>query len=157
MKLKINENFQKLIPPLTKGEYKQLKENLLTEGWRDNEYIILWNDFIIDGHNRYKICMEHNIDFKTTEKKFDSEEDAKIWMINNQKGRRNLTDGWKWELIQTKKQLLLEKGREKLSEAGSKHKGNQHSEMEGLSTVDKVDKHNTRKKSLKRLGGLLGR
>lgn len=37
---------------------------------------------------------------------FASKDDAKIWMIDNQKGRRNLTDGWKWELAQAKKKIL---------------------------------------------------
>ena len=43
-----------------------------------------------------------------------AENEAKVWIIDNQKGRRNLTDGWKWELAQEKKKLLLEKGKENL-------------------------------------------
>jgi hypothetical protein len=42
------------------------------------------------GHNRYGICQKHNFQFKTIEREFDSKDDACIWIIDNQKGRRNL-------------------------------------------------------------------
>ncbi len=54
MEIKIKEEFKELIPPLTNEEYKQLEDNCLEEGIR--EKIILWNNYIIDGHNRYKIA-----------------------------------------------------------------------------------------------------
>ena len=53
-KLKIDEEFQKLIPELTKEESDTLEELLLKEGCR--EPICVWNDYIIDGHNRYFLC-----------------------------------------------------------------------------------------------------
>ena len=35
-----------------------------------------------------------------------------VRLINNQFGRRNLTDGWKFQLSQAKKEILLEVGKE---------------------------------------------
>ncbi len=72
-------------------------------------------------------------------KDFDSIEDIKLWMIDNQKGRRNLTDGWKFELEQSKKEILLIKGKENMILGGA--------QKLGLSIIDKpyISKHNTRK------------
>ena len=84
----IDKDFKSLIPPLSKEEYKQLTDNIVEEGCR--EPLILWNNTLIDGHNRYEICTENNIEFKTTTKDFDSREDAEVWIITNQFGRRNL-------------------------------------------------------------------
>lgn len=59
-------------------------------------------------------------------------------IIDNQNGRRNLTDGWKWELAQCKKNILLERGREKYKETVGRP------EKESLSIVDNdLEKHNT--------------
>lgn len=105
MKLKIDEEFKSLIPPLTPEEYKQLEDNIIKEGVRDA--IVTWNGMIIDGHNRYNICKEHNIKFKTVEQKFDTPSneydryEVINWIINNQLGRRNL--------IPAQKQYLMHK------------------------------------------------
>ena len=90
MEIKIKEEFKELIPPLTNEEYKQLEDNCLEEGIR--EKIILWNNYIIDGHNRYKIAKQWNLEIQTESKSFSSEEAVKEWMILNQFGRRNLSN-----------------------------------------------------------------
>jgi len=54
---------------------------------------------ILDGHNRYALCQKHNLDFDTTEIEPTSESEAKIWIIKNQFGRRNLTPYQRGELI----------------------------------------------------------
>tara|TARA_R110001606_G_scaffold397546_1_gene574378 strand:+ start:59 stop:1258 length:1200 start_codon:yes stop_codon:yes gene_type:complete len=90
MEIKIKEEFKELIPPLTNEEYKQLEDNCLEEGIR--EKIILWNNYIIDGHNRYKIANQWNLEIETESKSFSSEEAVKEWMILNQFGRRNLSN-----------------------------------------------------------------
>ncbi|NND23976.1 MAG: hypothetical protein HKN86_04715 [Acidimicrobiia bacterium] len=88
--IEIKEEFKKLIPALTTEEYKQLEDNCLEEGIR--EKIILWNNYIIDGHNRYNIAKQWNLEFDTESKSFSSEEAVKEWMILNQFGRRNLSN-----------------------------------------------------------------
>lgn len=85
----IDSEFQSLIPPLSDDEYERLEKSILAEGVRDP--IITWNGTIIDGHNRYNICDEHGIPFKTVEREFASRDAAKIWIIENQFGRRNLS------------------------------------------------------------------
>lgn len=89
MELKINNEFRKLIPPLTKDEYEQLEQNILDDGCRDA--LVVWNGFIVDGHNRYEICTRRGLEYKTTSIEFNDEEEAKDWIDKNQLGRRNLT------------------------------------------------------------------
>ncbi len=89
----IDSEFQSLIPPLSDDEYEGLERSLVENGYQDwREPIITWNGTIIDGHNRYNICDEHGIKFRTMEMKFESRDAAKIWIIKNQaKERRNLS------------------------------------------------------------------
>ena len=92
-KIVVLNELKEFVVPLSKEEFGQLKENLVSEGCRDP--LIIWEKAVgehvlIDGHNRYKICQELNIPFKIKSLKFDSIDQAKFWMINNQLGRRNL-------------------------------------------------------------------
>ncbi len=96
MQIQIDEEFKNLIPPLQADEYKQLEQNIINDGCRDP--LVIWNDTIIDGHNRFKICTDNSIEFKTENMEFDSREDVKLWMIFNQIGKRNLTAFVKSEL-----------------------------------------------------------
>ena len=95
--LRIDEEFATLIPPLTPNEYTRLEQSILTEGYRDA--IVLWNDIIVDGHHRYKVCSTHNINFQTVQKSFSSREEVILWMLQNQLGRRNLNDFQRVEIV----------------------------------------------------------
>ena len=84
----IDEQFRTLIPPLTDDEFKRLEENILKEGIRDK--LVVWDNTLIDGHNRYRIATEHGLTYETIQKDFGSREHALNWIISNQLGRRNL-------------------------------------------------------------------
>jgi len=88
--LRIDPQFKNLISPLKTKEYLQLEENILADGCRDP--IIVWKDYIIDGHNRYEICMRHQIPFAVEEMSFVCREDAIVWICANQLGRRNISE-----------------------------------------------------------------
>jgi len=77
-----------LLPPLDKEAFRLLEENILENGCRDP--LVVWNGILIDGYNRYKICSEHNIPFKTVDKEFESREEVLIRISRNQVSRRNL-------------------------------------------------------------------
>lgn len=104
----IDEEFQKLIPPLTDDEYQQFEENCIKEGIR--EAILVWDRgddlVIVDGHNRYKIAREHNLKWSHKVMHFESREDAMLWMIDNQLGKRNL-DKYDAVILHDKKQGIL--------------------------------------------------
>ena len=87
--LRIDDEFRTIIPPLTKEEYANLEESLRHEGCRDA--ILVWDDVIVDGHNRYEICRKWNIPYRVIRLKFTSREAAISWICLNQLSRRNLT------------------------------------------------------------------
>ena len=115
----INEEFKNLIPPLTDEEYKGLEENIVKEGCRDA--LVLWGDTLIDGHNRYKICTEHNIPFKTIQKDFKNKDEVLLWMIDNQKSRRNLTAYAKGTLESKAIEILSKQAKAEQTRAGSQN------------------------------------
>ena len=97
--LKIDPEFQNQIPPLTDDEYKQLEENILKEGKLISP-LIVWNNTLVDGHNRYAILQKHpEIYFSTMPLPFESREEVLAWICKNQLGRRNLTPEQKKFLI----------------------------------------------------------
>ena len=109
--MKIDEELKNLIPKLSNEELKQLEENIIEEGCR--EPIVLWNKTIVDGHNRYEICNRNNIEFKTTNKEFSNREEAKMWIIKNQFGRRNLSIYDRGKLALQLEDLFAVKAKEK--------------------------------------------
>lgn len=110
MQLTVKQEFKKLIPPLTFDEFKQLEANILNEGIRDP--LTIWGNVLLDGHNRYEIATKHDIPFTTVERFFDGELDAKIWMINNQFGRRNLSNYQRSVLALEMENVFSEKAKE---------------------------------------------
>jgi len=77
-----------LLPALDKATYALLEANILQYGCRDP--LILWNGILIDGYNRYEICMKYEIPFKTADMQFASRDWALIWIVATQISRRNL-------------------------------------------------------------------
>ena len=90
IKLKIDKEFKTLIPPLSPKEYEQLEANIIADGCR--EPIVIWNGYIIDGHNRYEICKKNHIGYKVKEMSFESRDEAVVWICTNQLGRRNIAE-----------------------------------------------------------------
>lgn len=152
--MQILKELEVLIPPLTSEEFKQLERNILEEGIRDP--LVTWNGILVDGHNRYRIAQEHDINYVTVEKEFPDILTVKVWMATNQLGRRNLSDYVKGELMMIIKDLLKEKGIEEKSKAGGDKKSL-------LSIVDKSDikniddRHNTQKEFAEKIGWSTGK
>lgn len=89
MKIVVDQEFKDIIPPLSAEEYKALEESILEEGVRDPIHI--WNGIIIDGHNRFEIAEKNGITCPTRTAFFFSRDEAIVWIIDNQRGRRNLS------------------------------------------------------------------
>ncbi len=95
LELTIDAEFQSLIAPLTPQEFDLLKAQILEQGclqplcvWKtdDNRRILL------DGHNRLRICSDSNRRYNTVNVRLASRDHAKLWILEHQAGRRNLTD-----------------------------------------------------------------
>ena len=144
--LKIDPEFQNQIPPLTDDEYKQLEENILKEG-KLLSPLIVWNNTLVDGHNRYAILQKHpEIYFSTTPLQFENREEAIAWICRNQLGRRNLSPEQKRYLLG--KQYEAEKKAAKIfrgnqytlaKKSGGAHDDNHHS---GKKTCDRIAEEN---------------
>ena len=102
--LTVDPEFRDLIPPLNEEELKLLEESLVADGCESP--LIVWNGVIVDGHNRYAICRKHEIPFAIQEKDFSSRDDAMLWMLRNQLGRRNLNDYQRGEMVLVLKRQL---------------------------------------------------
>jgi hypothetical protein len=103
-KIIILDELRDLIPPLQEEESNQLEKNILAEGCR--EALLIWQTaanvldtnstqtstvyILVDGHNRYGICLKHKLNFKIHLISFDSLKEVMDYMIDNQLGRRNL-------------------------------------------------------------------
>jgi hypothetical protein len=91
----IDEELRLLIPPLSKEEYGQLEENIVKWGCLDPLKVWLVPDsddvVLLDGHNRFAICSEHNVSYVTESIMLIDRAAAIDWMIANQLGRRNLS------------------------------------------------------------------
>ena len=147
--MQILQELESLIPPLSNEEFKQLERNILEEGIRDP--LVTWNGILIDGHNRYRIAKEHDMNYETLEKEFENLNDVKIWMVNNQLGRRNLQDFVRGELFSVIEEILKQKGKEK--QLLTLNKG---LETPVLSIIDKTE-HNTQKIVAEKLGWSTGK
>ena len=144
--LKIDPEFQSQIPPLTDDEFKQLEENILKEGKLPSP-LIVWNNTLVDGHNRYAILQKHpEIYFSTMPLRFENREEAIAWICRNQLGRRNLSPEQKRYLLG--KQYEAEKKAAKIfrgnqytlaKKSGGAHDDNHHS---GKKTCDRIAEEN---------------
>ena len=137
--IEIKEEFKKLIPALTAEEFKQLEENILKDGIRDP--LVLWNGYLIDGHNRYQIAFKHGLEYKTIDKEFEDESQVKEWMINNQFGRRNLSNYQRSVLALELESVFSKRAKENLKLSDGKGKQ--------ISAEVKVDPIETRKELAK--------
>jgi phage N-6-adenine-methyltransferase len=135
----INPELHNLLDPLSEEEYKYLEESLLKEGCRDS--IILWNETLIDGHNRYEICQKYNIKFNTYQLNFESIIEAEKWIIINAFGRRNINTYQRSKYYLKYEKLIapIAKENQKLSKGRGK-KGLQISADLNIDTREEVAK-----------------
>jgi hypothetical protein len=90
--LKIDPELEAVCLPLSDEEFDLLEKQVIRDGcqdalkvWdRDGELILL------DGHNRLKICKKHKLPYDTSTIEIASIDEAVIWIVDNQKGRRNV-------------------------------------------------------------------
>lgn len=91
MDIIVKEELKAYIDPLTAEEHEALERSLLAEGCRDA--LVLWGNILVDGHNRYGICTQHGIPFRTIQHPhLKSMDDVHLWMIEQHLGRRSVSD-----------------------------------------------------------------
>lgn len=94
MKLKdvrVDPQIQKIIPPLNTREKELLREGIAKDGIR--EPLVVWKEkgILLDGHHRRRICMDLKKEPPLVMLSFKNKTDARLWVMRNQAGRRNLS------------------------------------------------------------------
>jgi len=96
--LKINPEYEQLIPPLSETDFKNLEDSIVKEGLI-YPLIINTEKVVLDGHQRLKICKEHSIEeIKTEERTFEDGLEEKEFVISCNLNRRHLNAPQKAEL-----------------------------------------------------------
>jgi len=90
LKLKIREEYLRLLPPLPPAEYEALKESIRVNGLL-NPIVVNPKGVILDGVHRYRACMELGIEPKYVIKKFNDPLEEKRFIIESNLMRRQLT------------------------------------------------------------------
>jgi hypothetical protein len=144
-RLKIDPELKDLLPPLTTDEYKQLEKNLLSNGYDKNFPIITWNGFIVDGHNRYELCLKHNIEYCDRYISYETKEEVMSWMIDTQLGRRNLSPIQRIAVAERYKAKIQAKAKASYSE----NVGRPNKEEKSLSERTTINPVETRKEIAK--------
>jgi hypothetical protein len=141
--IRIDPEFQSLIPPLTPDELAQLEANLLDDGCRDR--LVVWGQTgtLLDGHHRHVICQQHGIPFKVTPLDFADRGAALQWTVLNQMGRRNLSDDQRAVLAARLRQVTSREAKRVRAQTAARAKNGNGSNL--LHTVcSKLGKRNTR-------------
>jgi len=97
LKLKINPEYQKLLPELPKPEYNLLKQSIKALG-QLAPIIVNEQREILDGHNRYSVCLELGIEPKFESKTFHDKLEEKRFVIVTNLRRRHLNKFQRAEL-----------------------------------------------------------
>lgn len=117
---RIDPELNEVLPKLSDADYKALEQSLLTEGFKGAP-IMIWGDIIVDGHNRYEICNKHNIPYEVKMVEFGSKEEAIIWMVRQQLGRRSLTPLQRIQIVEKYRPFYKKKAKENQSKAGKNY------------------------------------
>ena len=91
----IDSEIQSLLNPLTDEERSKLEASIALRGCRESGTVAVLPDgskMLADGHNRETICADFDIPFLTIEEEFKDRESIIQFVIDNQFGRRNLTE-----------------------------------------------------------------
>ena len=89
-KLKVDPEFEALIPPMKEPQYILLEKELKESGC--NKSIRTWDGYIIEGYQRYALCIKHRIPFSIVRMWFPTRNDVIAWICNSQLSRQGLID-----------------------------------------------------------------
>lgn len=128
--IKINYDFENLIPKQTAEQFRQMEENMLSEGGA-HDPLVIWDghDILLDGHHRYRVLKAHpELQWYPKYVSLEDENEAREWIIKTALGKRNLTPVQWQELVGR-----LYKARKKRV---GEHKGNQYTKVECTKKTD---------------------
>lgn len=135
---RIDPELNEVLPKLSDADYKALEQSLLTDGFKGAP-IMVWGDIIVDGHNRYEICNKHNIPYEVKSIEFASKEEAIIWMVRQQLGRRSLTPLQRIQIVEKYRPFYKKKAEKNKSLNGGDKKSLLENSTTPLPKEEKID------------------
>jgi hypothetical protein len=87
--VKIDPVFEKLLDTLTPEEFAGLEADIVKHGCLAP--LICWKNVLLDGHNRRRICLEHDFPYQVENIDLPDRHAAYNWIIDHQLSRRNVT------------------------------------------------------------------
>lgn len=84
----IDPEFKNLMHPLSEKEYLSLREYLLNG--KTASSIDAWNDYLIDGYERYMICRDEELPYRIHRIGFSNRDQVIIWICKEQLKKQNL-------------------------------------------------------------------
>ncbi len=150
-KIQIDEEVEDLLPKLSEDDSNSLTQSLLENGF-DQKFgrIKVWfpenNDgtgYIVDGHNRYKICSKNGIelsDYCFEPVYFDSKEDVIKWMLENQLARRNLQTIQRIAIAEKYRPIFEKQAKANQSLGGGDKRSENYQKSAGPNLAQAVDK-----------------
>ena len=122
---RIDSELKSIMSELAEDEKDMLEKSLLQDGYKGPP-IVVWEDTIVDGHNRYELCRKHNIPFEVQEMQFDSKDEVIQWMIRAQIGRRNLSKAQRCALVRRFRPIYEKEAKENQIKAGGDKKSEEY-------------------------------
>ncbi len=91
MSLRLNPDYEKLLPQMSEEEFAELKSSIQSEG---QHYPIIVNEDleVLDGHHRYRACVELDIEPDFEVRKFEDKLLEKKFVIEANLRRRHLNN-----------------------------------------------------------------
>ena len=134
-----------LLPPLSDEQLSFLEADLLKNGCYTP--IIVNEDLqVVDGHNRFRICEQHDLPFQMAVFAFDDLLEAKQWALDTQKSRRNLTVNELCKIaMKLRPEVEARAAQRKADNGGDKRSDADGAEMATLPSPLSDEKSSTRK------------
>jgi ParB-like chromosome segregation protein Spo0J len=91
LSLRLNPEYEKLLPRMSDKEFAELKASIEAEG---QHYPIIVNENleVLDGHHRFRACLELNVEPDFEVRKFEDKLKEKKFVIEANLRRRNLNN-----------------------------------------------------------------
>lgn len=132
-------------PEMNSEEKKDLRNNLETNGFNADFPIFLYQGKVLEGWNRYQICLELGIEpvFREKDEDFDHDDEKALEFVNQANLRRNLSSSQKaalaveYEEIIEKIKVQTEESRRRKQSETVKQKKSANDDPE--SAVDETD------------------
>ena len=118
MSLRLNPQYEKMLPMMSLEEFEQLKESIRTEG---QHYPIIVSESleVLDGHHRFRACLELDVEPDFEVKHFEDKLLEKKFVIEANLRRRHLN---KFQLVELAVPLLeIEKELSKKQKPPNEH------------------------------------